>query len=399
MDHRGGTKRRRIVAVCGLVGLLAWLFWAPLSSSPEKLQDRQAGPTAAVPTMAAEEADAAAVSPGPGRDGFAVRDASVPQADDDAAEHPALRHYRDLTRYPSSTRRIDENSFDLLNPGARHEKRRPLPAAGDDDDGAWEVRLTADRYFLNGPEAAEITLELWHHGEPVEPRGVTMIAQAPAADVAAPDTLLAVDVGEGRASALLAPEDYWPELVGDVRVTTIFSADELAEQTGFLSFYFTADSRVPARFTGDFSDALRGGDLVVDVGVDVVTAGDFQVDALLYDAGGRPFGWAQFSGALAEGTRAVPLRYFGLLFHDAQALPPYTLQGLRGRRLRPRDVPNREEMPAAAGAYITRGQYELAGFNNEENPSPHRQKMLDRYRDAIDRGVQLTEPELLAGTR
>ncbi len=361
MDHRGGAKRRRIVAVCGLVGLLAWLFWAPLSSSPEKLQDRQAGPTAPVPTMAAEEADAAAVSPGPGRDGFAVRDASVPQADDDAAEHPALRHYRDLTRYPSSTRRIDENSFDLLNPGARHEKRRPLPAAGDDDDG-----------------------------EPVEPRGVTMIAQAPAADVAAPDTLLAVDVGEGRASALLAPEDYWPELVGDVRVTTIFSADELAEQTGFLSFYFTADSRVPARFTGDFSDALRGGDLVIDVGVDVVTAGDFQVDALLYDAGGRPFGWAQFSGALAEGTRAVPLRYFGLLFHDAQALPPYTLQGLRGRRLRPRDVPNREEMPAAAGAYITRGQYELAGFNNEENPSPHRQKMLDRYRDAIDRGVQLT---------
>jgi hypothetical protein len=309
-------------------------------------------------------------------------------------EHPAVRQYRTLTRYPATTRRIHDDSHDLLHPNARHERRGPLPAIGEDgQDADWEVLYTADRYFVYGADPAAITLELWRDGEPVLPEDLTLIASPDAADVQAPPVVVSFETVAGRIQALFSPNDFWPDLVGPVRVTATFGAPGIEEQTGYLTFYFTGEERIPARFTGDFRDSVRDGDLVIDVGVDVATAGTFYVEANLYDVDGRPFGWARYEGALGTGNASVPLRYYGLLFHDAQASPPFTVGELRGFRLRPSDMPNREDMRPWDGVYRTGAAYVRSDFSDRENDSARRRKMLAMYQDAIDRGVRLTEAQ------
>jgi hypothetical protein len=316
-----------------------------------------------------------------------------PSEPDPFDSHPAIRHYKELTRYPASTRRLTEESFDLLNPNVRHERRRPLPDPEDNEDLAWEVRYTADRYFVHGDEPVLISLALWHEGEPVMPRDVTLVATPEVADGNGERVAIPVEPVGTELSAIFVPNDFWPSLVGQLRVTATFSAEGLQEQTGFLAFYFTGTDRIPARFTGDFGERLANGDLVIDVGIDVDVDGPYHVEGNLFDAGGRPFGWARFEGELAPGSRTVPLVFYGLLFHDANATAPFFLRQVRGYRIRRADAPHREDVPTFAGEYETSGRYELSSFREEENDSPKRQQMLELYRDALARGVRLTEPQ------
>lgn len=318
--------------------------------------------------------------------------AVAPEPAQEKTAHGAVEHFKALTRYPASTRRLDENSHDLLHPNSRYERRGRLPG-GKDDDLGWEVLYTADRYFIRGSESALISLQLWHDDEPVQPENVTMMAEATDEDGQALAVALAVETNQDGSASLFIPNDEWPELVGRIKVVTSFSAEDLEEQVGHLDLYFTGSERIPAEFDGRFRDAMSGGDLVIEVGVDVRTAGRYLIEGNLYDSAGRPFGWARFDGDLARGRQSAPLRFFGLVFHDAEAEPPYSLGELRGRRLRVADMPDREDMPSFAGRYTTTGSYDLDAFDNAEHDSPRRRRMLDLYEDAIARGVRLTDPE------
>ena len=80
------------------------------------------------------------------------------------------------------------------------------------------------------------------------------------------------------------------------------------------------------------------------------------------------------------------------MFHDAEAQPPYVLKGLRGYRLRPGDIPDREDMQEFAGDYVTTGSYALNSFRSEVNYSRRRQRMIQMYEEAERRGVKLTKP-------
>ncbi len=390
---------RVLLLILGCV-VLAWLL-----ISPENGPDR-AGRTAQHATSGGAEVEPSA--PDPDLAAAPQRDApppapppsapSVAPAESAPADHDAVRRFKENTRYPPSTRRITANSFDLLNPNARHERRQPVPDQENNADLAWHVRFTADRYFVRDDEPTLITLALWHEGTPVLPNDVAMIAE--------PDAGMEGDVGSvplavtpvgSEVATTFVPNDYWPALVGPVRVSVLFSAPGLGEQTGFLSFYFTGEDRIPARFTGDFADAERHGDLVVDVGVAVDKPGRYRIEANLFDAGGDPFGWARFEGDLLPGPQSVPLDFYGLLFHDVAASAPFVVKQVRGYRMRPGDFPNREDIPTFPGEYRTSTNYQLADFRTEENDSPRKRRMLELYRQAIERGVHLTVPEY-AGT-
>lgn len=382
-------NRPRVVAVM-ILGVVA-LAWALRGGTG----DASVGTTADVDEAANEEAFAeappASTPPAP------ATVANVP-APADEEPHGAVKHFKALTRYPASTRRLDEDSHDLLNPNSRHEKRGRLPG-GKDDDLGWEVLYTADRYFLRGGESALISLQLWHDDKPVQPRNVTMVAEATDEDGQTATLPLSVQTNTDGSASLFIPNDEWPELVGRIKVTTTFSAEDLDQQVGYLDLYFTAASRIPAEFDGRFGDSVSGGDLVIDVGVDVRTAGRYFIEGNLYDKNSRPFGWARFDGQLGTGSQSAPLRFFGLVFHDTEAEPPYSLGELHGRRVRVADMPDREDMPDFAGRYTTTGSYDLSSFEAAEHDNPRRQRMLELYQDAIDRGVLLTDPEYVnAGT-
>lgn len=316
---------------------------------------------------------------------------NVPQLDEPTVI-TALDQFKERTRYPASTRRLTADSHDLLNPGARYERRSKLQDE-ENPDMDWQVLFTADRFFVREEEPVLISLQLWHGNKPVLPMQVSMRAEPIGAENGEVPVNLPLRTDGKSKTAVFTPNDYWPEHVGQVRVSSGFAAQELKPQTGSLDFFFTGAKRIPARFTGRISDRLDAGDLLFDVELEVLKSGWFRIEGSLFDAGGQPFGWARYEGQLYRGKAMATLQFYGLLFHDAEAAGPYVLKGLRGYRLRPGDVPDREDMQDFAGDYVARGSYALSNFRSDINDSPRRQRMIEMYEDAERRGVKLTNPE------
>jgi len=305
----------------------------------------------------------------------------------DAATHPAIDRLLELSRYASTTRRLDEHASDLLNPNMRHERRGPLP--GDDAQG-WEVRFTADRYALRGDESAVLQFELWQNGDPVVPLWLEIVA-APLGDSAASRSL-PIQQNAARHIAHLQPQNDWPSLLGTLRVTARFEAPGLAEKSGSLSFYFTSTEHLPANLTGEFDDWLLNGDLAIGVGIEVFTAGTYRLEGNLYDTNGTPVAWARFQDDLSAGKQEVNLVFDGLVFRDRDIRPPYVLRKLRGYRLRPGDAPHREDIASHPGEYRLQDRYVLDDFRREPSTTAGSLELIARYEDALARGVKLTTP-------
>lgn len=242
-------------------------------------------------------------------------------------------------------------------------------------------------------------LALWHEGDPVIPTGAQMIAAQRGVSASDDQVSLSVQRVDSELHATLSPNEHWPDYIGELEVTVSFGAPGLREQTGRLRFYFTGEERIPARFTGRFSDDTRHGDLAIEVGVRVDTEGTYRIEGNLFDRDDQPIAWAQAETALAAGEHDVALVFYGLAFHDAGAAAPFTLRQLRGYRMRRGDSPHREDIPPYEGEYETSARYSLSNFRSQEYESPHKQRMLERYRDAMERGVVLTEPEFVGDGR
>jgi hypothetical protein len=311
---------------------------------------------------------------------------------DESIEVTALDQFKERTRYPASTRRLTADSHDLLNPGARYERRSKLPDE-DDPEMDWQVLFTADRFFVRDEEPVLISLQLWNGDKPVLPVQVSMRAEPVNGGNAEAPLNLALRTDGKSKTAVFTPNDHWPDYVGQVRVSSEFSAQKLKPQSGYLDFFFTGKNRVPARFTGRISDRLDTGNLLFDVELEVFKNGLFRIEGSLFDGSGQPFGWARYEGQLYEGKAIATLQFYGLLFHDTDAVGPYVLRGLRGYRLRPGDVPHREDMQEFAGDYLAKGSYALNDFHSDINANPRRQRMIEMYEDAERRGVKLTNPE------
>jgi hypothetical protein len=360
-----------------LVLTLVWWRWAPVNTSKVSSPNVQTTEAAVIEEAGTEPQE-------------------VLSAADKGAEKPtdieALEQFKQNTRYPATTRKITPDSHDLLNPGARHENRTKLPGDKNNPNMDWEVLYTADRYFVREKEPLLVSLQLWNKGKPVLPDNVMMVARTINASENTAPVNLATRLDGSARTAVFTPNNHWPDYVGQVRITAEFSAAKLERQSGSLDFFFTSANRIPAIFTGKVSDRIDSGDLLFDIEVDVKSAGIFRIDANLFDSSGLPFGWARFEGNLPVGRAEISLRYYGLLFHDAEAVGPYILKNLHGSRLRPGDSPYKEDMPEPASDYMTSALYELNRFRTDVNNSPRRQRMIEMYEDAIRRGVKLTRP-------
>jgi hypothetical protein len=315
----------------------------------------------------------------------------VPQPGE-SIEVTALDQFKERTRYPASTRRLTADSHDLLNPGARYERRSKLPDE-DNPEMDWQVLFTADRFFVRDEEPVLISLQLWNGDKPVLPVQVAMRAEPVNGGIGEAPLKLALRTDGKSKTAVFAPNDHWPDYVGQVRVSSEFSAQKLKPQSGSLDFFFTGKNRIPARFTGRISDRLDTGNLLFDVELEVFKNGLFRIEGSLVDGSGQPFGWARYEGQLYEGKAIATLQFYGLLFHDTEAVGPYVLRGLRGYRLRPGDAPHREDMQEFVGDYLAKGSYALNDFHSDINANPRRQRMIEMYEDAERRGVKLTNPE------
>ena len=115
----------------------------------------------------------------------------------------------------------------------------------------------------------------------------------------------------------------------------------------------------------------------------MIRAGEFFIDANLFDDEGAPVASSRFIGELPAGQSAVDLLFFGLISHDKQADGWFVLKNLRGYRFLRGHYPDREVIPAHNGAYETK-EYELDVFSSTEWDSPAKRAKIKLYEGLIE---------------
>ena len=315
-----------------------------------------------------------------------------PSASSHAEPDDTVTHFKRLNRYALGTQSLTTDQNDLIKPGARHEQRRPLTRDPMSPVAGWEMLLTADRYFIVGAESAEVLLDLWWNNQLMPLTYIRLRAEARADDGMPLIASVPFLLRDGRVVAQFIPDQFWPNIAGPVALYAEFASPGLTLREARLDFHFTGSDRIPAHFVSVDSDYLSDGDLVFDIELNVHTQGQFRLSANIHDQRGVPFGHTRLNTQLKRGKQVVNLRFDGLLMHDAQAESPFFLTTLRGERLNPLSSSGSDHMPQLAERYQS-GAYTRGQFRNTAAPSPRRQRMLELYQNALDRGVRFTPGE------
>jgi hypothetical protein len=160
-----------------------------------------------------------------------------------------------------------------------------------------------------------------------------------------------------------------------------------------IRLFSTPPGQIPARFTGTVRDFVRGGNLVLEVGIEVSEAGFYRIDGNLYDAAGAPVAWATFKGELGTRDGFVPLEVFGKVLRDAGARGPFSLGELRGYRFLDGSFPDREPMRPLAGRLPT-SDWPLEAFSDAVYTSAHKEQMVRLLLEDAAAGRRLFVPPL-----
>jgi hypothetical protein len=337
------------LAVIAIVAVLAWRDETPAARARVEpvVVETRATPAPMMPITVAH-----AVTPNPelGVAGLSTDD--------------PLTAYLKQNVYPPTSRPLTAEHVDLLAPNQRHELPRPTDAR----DGT-ELTFTADRYFVVGDETITPKLTLVKNGKPVPYR----VTQA------------FVSVLDPRSTAdsprypFTLGEPFAPNTIPVARQAAIGLFVELVfgniTQRARIEFQYTPAAGIPARFTGQFRDALENGSIVVRAEVEVVRAGRYLIDCNLFDASDRPIAWTRAKAELRAGKQDVALVFFGKVLVDQEASGRFHIGQLRGARHAPALDPDLEQMPAYAGSYTTRA-FEAAEFSGAEYDSAQKQEMV-----------------------
>ena len=190
---------------------------------------------------------------------------------------------------------------------------------------------------------------------------------------------------------------YWGEL--DLRVK--FQTPEGKVITHALTFHSTPE--VPARFTGEVSEELVNGSLVIRPELEVIKKGVYMFDANLYEKeDNEPTHWVRTWAQLTPGRHKVDLLFFGKVFHDKRVEGRFVMRQLRAYRQNEVDFDitkkiSQEEMDRItsktsarnepANQYLplmreyTTKSYSLSSFSKDEYEGPDKQRRLQMVRE------------------
>jgi hypothetical protein len=120
---------------------------------------------------------------------------------------------------------------------------------------------------------------------------------------------------------------YWGALELQVTLTTNGVAGDLQARQAFYS-----SPMVAGRFTGDFTEHLNNGSLVIDAGVEVQRRMVCFVAANLFSADDEaPLQTVQRRVIVDPSMKSIPLTFFGKIFRDNGAQGAFRLQDLRAQ--------------------------------------------------------------------
>lgn len=187
---------------------------------------------------------------------------------------------------------------------------------------------------------------------------------------------------------------YWGNLELTVRAAVEGLKDEVV-----LRHHFYASPIVPAVFTGEFSERLENGSLVIDQVVDVKKECRFTIQANLYNVEEDvPTHWVTVQKVLSPGKQIVSFLFFGKIFRDGGHEGRFRMQNLRGTcdnlpfpvrylgdparvdqivNAEPLKEPLLHYMPFTDLTFTTRNAYGAAVFSDQEWESDEKTSRLE----------------------
>lgn len=272
------------------------------------------------------------------------------------------QEYRELARYPESSRALKEGEVDPV-----------------------KAKRLATRQSMRGPGGALPALAVWasavgyQHPEPVDlfaqlemaaASGLTVQQLAGEISNASGDLVTAFTyrddgqgadqrAGDGVYSARVAlPVGTEPDFAESLQVTATarLTDGDLRQAVGGFVY-----GKPAAKLTGRYRDDLRDGNVVISAEVEVTESGRFHLAGTVHSLKGEPIGTAQSAVELAPGRHWIDLSFYGLMFHDRQVAGPFRLGSLA--------LATTTRMPNALNdlvenAHVTRA-YRLAKLNGK----------------------------------
>lgn len=304
-------------------------------------------------------------------------------------------------RYPPDSKPLTAEMKDILKPYSRYE--RPLPVlrktGTNDPETSPYFLFSASKYTLFPGDRFDPKLEVWK-GQPKEDgtaerqpveikecriqklgnRKLELLGTVPLNDRGelgdrANDGVYSVDV-DPKTVAALRTGGAMIQLEVDFQVPGIDGVTHAVLQ-------FQLGLAEPARFDGHVDEQLKPTGLWLSVGLDVEEAGRYVVQGLVFDAKGKPIGYAVHREDFQKGSHKAPLQFFGLLFHEAAAPGPYVLKTVTGYRLPNGDEPHRADMAPMSGEYRTKA-YKLPDFSDKEWESDEKEAHLKALSDFVE---------------
>lgn len=304
-----------------------------------------------------------------------------------------LAQYVQSTRYPPDSRPLREHP-DRIYPMAPVGRTLPLVHRGQASADV-QVKLTQDRLGITGRESARLEVRCEDSLHATVPCGIqgarAMLPAHLPADRSGrfqPTAVEFSDDGKGSHVATFQPiAQGFAGYSGPLRVAFTVRAGEEAGELFFDLLYVASP---PARLTGKVREAVEKGSLSLYVEVEVKRAGRYVVTGRVDDNRDRPFAYAQWNDALAEGLREVKLTVFGKLIRDESPEWPLKLRDVDGFLLFEDRDPDREELPVLAGL-VYRSQPHIASeFSADEWQSEDRERHVKEFsKDVAEAKSQL----------
>lgn len=264
---------------------------------------------------------------------------------------------RERLRYPPWCRPATELGQAFVS--RPHEVVLPL-VNGPSGAGHVVVRMTQDRDSLLPGEAATLTVEAARDDKPV-PLQVTsssLMFTPPQGS----DPTVAVDFRDDGAPPDAARADnVWTAEVrlsaaspGNNRSQSVLLSVTSGDETSELHFRLERGTAPPARLTGTVRDSVVDGDVVFEIGVNVVRAGSYAIMGHLYDTQRRGMALLTATATLDPTVHVVRLRAFGKLLRDLGVPSPWELRDVDGWLDDPGHVPDRAFVPMWRGPHRTK---------------------------------------------
>ena len=373
------------LGVAGLIGLAIagwWLGSTDPAPPPAGSQPRAEEPAPEVALRPAPEPPPVAAAPPP-------PPARLPR--DRSTLAPEIQRFLASREYPPDSGRLGAGAVDLLFPNRRFEREKPVPGSresGPPDTFLW----TADRLYYSGGDRVQVRFAARRDDAPAPLRELQATAQAENAAGASGSRLEIPmqPLGDDFVGTLPLEGELWSHH-GPIALVAHYQLEGGRPQEELIRVFTTPESRVPGRFTGEFTDRAEAGSLVIDVGLEVVEPGFFRIDANLRDAAGQPVAFAHWKGELLAGSGSVPLTFFGKVLVDAGRPGPYQLTELRGYRFLDGRYPDRERMRDHEGSFASQ-PYPLAHFSDAPHESEHLARMVGLLEADLEAGLSVDLP-------